>query len=339
MNAPIVTELRRTLAALEDGARGVVAAVSGGPDSIALLRALLEAREPQTPLVVAHLNHRLRGADSDADEAFVTDLHAALAVPFPNLHIEIARRDIAAEAHTAGDNLEAHARAVRYRWLAEVARRHGVRWVATGHTANDQAETVLHRLLRGTGLQGLRGIAPRRELEPGVCVVRPLLPWTRAEVLAYLDALSQAYRVDASNDDRGRTRNRIRHELLPLLAQEYNPAIVSVLGRLAQQAEEAFQEEEAAALELLRAVELPRAGTMIVLERTKLAALPRQRVRQVFRALWRREGWPLDGMPFEAWERLAALVFDGLPALDLPGPIHVRWRSPVIQLQPPREAP
>src|SRR5262249_46061545 len=229
--------------------------------------------EPQTPLVVAHLNHRLRGADSDADETFVADLHATLAVRFPDLRVEVARRDVAAEAGAEGDNLEAHARAVRYRWLAEVARRHGARWIATGHTANDQAETVLHRLLRGTGLQGLRGIAPRRELEPGVCVVRPLLPWTRAEVLAYLDELGQAYRVDASNDDRGRTRNRIRHELLPLLAQEYNPAIVSVLGRLAQQAEEAFQEEEAAALELLRAVELPRAGTMIVLERTKLAAL------------------------------------------------------------------
>jgi tRNA(Ile)-lysidine synthase len=328
--------LTAELSTLEQVERGVVVAVSGGPDSVALLRALLDARDPQTPLTVAHLNHRLRGADSDADEAFVAALHAALAPRSPNLHLEIACRDVAAEAHAEGDNLEAHARSVRYRWLAEVARRHDARWIATGHTANDQAETVLHRLLRGTGLQGLRGIAARRELEPGVCVVRPLLTWTRAEVLAYLGELGQAYRVDASNADRRRTRNRIRHELLPLLAGEYNPAVISVLGRLAQQAEEVFREEEAAALDLLRVAELPRAGTMIVLDRAKLAAAARPRVRQTFRALWQREGWPLDGMPFEAWERLAAVVFDGLPALDVPGPVRVRLQLPVIQIQPTR---
>jgi tRNA(Ile)-lysidine synthase len=327
-----VAELRRTLLALEDSKRGVVVAVSGGPDSVALLRALLDARETQTPLVIAHLNHQLRGADSDADEAFVAEMHAKLAGHVPNLLLEIARRDVAAEARAQGDNLESHARNERYRWLAEVAGRFGLRWVTTGHTANDQAETVLHRLLRGTGLQGLRGIAARRELEPEVTVVRPLLGWTRADVRTYLDTLGQPFRVDASNEDRSMTRNRIRHELLPLLAERFNPAIVSVLGRLARHAEEAFQEEEAAALELLREVELPRAGEMIVLDRPKLAAAPRHRVRQVFRAIWRRESWPLDDMPFAAWERLAALVVEQAAAADFPGNISVHVTIRVVQL-------
>jgi tRNA(Ile)-lysidine synthase len=329
----LIAEVRRTLHTLEHVERGVVVAVSGGPDSVALLRALLEAREPQTPLVIAHLNHQLRGADSDGDETFVAKLHATLAARFPNLLCEITRRDIAAEARDQGDNLEAYARVARYRWLADVAHRQGLCWIATGHTANDQAETVLHRLLRGTGLQGLRGIASRRELEPGIALVRPLLQWTRADVLAYLDALGQTYRVDATNADRRRTRNRLRHELLPLLAEQYNPAIVSLLGRLAQQAEEAFAEGEAATKELLAAVELPRAGTMIVLDREKLATASRHRVRQVFRLIWQREHWPLDDMPHAAWDRLASLVFEEAAVLDLPGKIQVRSRLRVIQLE------
>jgi tRNA(Ile)-lysidine synthase len=333
MNATtLVNGVRRALRALPDGERGVVVAVSGGPDSLALLRALLAARAPRTPLVVAHLNHQLRGAAGDADEQFVAELHAALAPQFPPLHVEIHRCPVAAEAKRTGANVEAHARAVRYRWLAEVARRHDMHWIATGHTANDQAETVLHRLLRGTGLQGLRGIAPRRELEPGINVVRPLLTWTRDDVLAYLDMLGQAYRVDATNEDRRLTRNRIRHELLPLLASQYNPAIVSLLGRLAQQAEEAFAEEDAAARTLLREVELPRAGNIIVLDRARLAAATRHRVRQVFRVLWQRERWPVDAMPFAAWERLAALMVEG-KAMQLPEGIQVRVRDRVVQVE------
>ena len=337
--ARLVAELRRTLAALPEVERGLVVAVSGGADSVALLRALLAARPQETTLVIAHLNHQLRGADSDADAEFVADLHKTLAAHFSPLHVEIQCRDVGTEAKECGANLEAYARGVRYCWLAEVVRRHEMRWLATGHTANDQAETVLHRLLRGTGLQGLRGIAPRRELEPGVDLVRPLLTWTRGDVLASLDALGQTYRLDATNDDRRLTRNRIRHELLPLLAEQYNPAIVSLLGRLARQAEEAFQEEEVAAQELLRNVELPRAGTMIVLDRAKLAAASRHRVRQVFRLIWQREQWSLDGMSHAAWERLAGLVVSEEAALDLPSRIRACARPSVLQMfsREPRE--
>jgi tRNA(Ile)-lysidine synthase len=330
----LVADVRCTLLTLPEIERGLVVAVSGGPDSVALLRVLLDARPPQTPLVVAHLDHQLRGSDSDADADFVATMQATLAAQFPPLHIAVERRDVAAEAQACGANLEGHARTIRYRWLAEMARRHDMRWLATGHTANDQAETVLHRLLRGTGLQGLRGIAPRRELEPGIKVVRPLLNWTRADVLAYLDELGQTYRIDATNADRSRTRNRIRHELLPLLAEQYNPAIVSLLGRLAQQAEEAFHEEDAAARQLLCEVELPRAGTMLVVDRVQLAKASRHRVRQVFRLIWQRENWSLDAMSHAAWERLATLVLEESGAVDFPSKIRARALPHVVQLQP-----
>src|SRR5207253_1725384 len=127
-------------------------------------------------------NHQLRGPESDADEAFVADLHRRLATEKSNLALCCHRIDVATAAQAGGENLEATARRIRYQWLAQVARQHGISWIATGHTADDQAETVLHRLLRGTGLQGLRGIAPRRELEPGINLVRPMLSIRRTEV-------------------------------------------------------------------------------------------------------------------------------------------------------------
>jgi tRNA(Ile)-lysidine synthase len=240
---------------------------------------------------------------------------------------------VGAEARREGANLEALARRRRYEWLAEVARSRGLRWVATGHTANDQAETVLHRLLRGTGLQGLRGIAARRELASGVGVVRPLLLATRPEILAFLDHLGQPYRQDSSNADLRHTRNRIRHELLPLLAARYNPRVVEVLTRLAGQAEEAFRDEERAGADLLREAELPRAGPLVILDRARLAAASSRAVRTMFRLLWVREGWPMDPMGYESWERLATLPSAGSRALDLPGRIRVRSRERVVQLE------
>src|SRR5436189_3233901 len=128
------------------------------------------------------------------------------------------RIDVRSQARRERANLEAVGRRVRYDFLASVARETGAAWVATGHTADDQAETVLHRLLRGTGLKGLAGIPARRALAPGVDVVRPLLKVRRAEVLAFLQETGQRFRQDTSNVDPRFTRNRIRHELLPSLA-------------------------------------------------------------------------------------------------------------------------
>jgi tRNA(Ile)-lysidine synthase len=308
---------------------GLVLAVSGGPDSVALARAAVLARGPGSGcLVLAHLNHGLRGAESDADAAFVSELAAQL----PGVELCHTRIDIAAEAQRTGANLEATARQLRYGWLAEVARQHGLGRVATGHTADDQAETMLHRLLRGTGLQGLRGIAARRPLTPDVELVRPMLGVTRAEVLAFLQALGQPFREDSSNRDLRHTRNRIRHELLPLLAGQYNPAIVAILGRLAAQADEAFRDEQVTAAALLAAAELPRAGRQLVFDAARLSAAPEREVRAMLRLVWEREGWSRDAMGFDAWKRLTALARGDGKAADFPGGVHACVRGRVVLL-------
>lgn len=331
----VPTLCRDMLRSLPDISAGIVIAVSGGADSVSLVRALVAVGDPHAPisLVLAHLNHQLRGRESDADEKFVAELHAQLtAAGRPNLILCRARRDIASQARAEGANLEALARRERYRWLAEVAREHEMKYVATGHTANDQAETVLHRLLRGTGLRGLRGIAPMRRLGHGLTLIRPLLSALRGDIVAYLNELGQAYREDASNLDRRFTRNRIRHELLPHLAAQYNPAIVRVLAGLAEQAEAAFSSEESAATALLAKAELPRAGEMLIFDLQRLKSEPRQRVCEMFYLVWLREGWPLGRMDRAAWKRLAGVVFDDLMAVDLPGGLHAHRRERVMQV-------
>jgi len=323
--APLVSKVQDALATLGASAGGIVVAVSGGPDSVALLRALVDCRTG--PLVVAHVNHQLRGAESDADQQFVADLCQRLGCA---VHAE--QIPVAAQAQTTGDNLEGCARRARYDTLLSVARTAGCRWIATGHTADDQAETVLHRLIRGTGLQGLRGIAARRPLAPAIDVIRPLLDVTRSEVLAYLDAVQQPYRLDSSNAELRFTRNRIRQELLPMLARCYNPAIASILAQLAAQAAEVWPEIEALAADLRQRAERPRAGDVLVFDRAVLQAAPAPRLREMFRLVWAHEGWPQADMTFAAWGRLALLVHDAASRLDLPGGVRAQCRERVVQL-------
>ena len=330
-----VREVRRFMAALEGGAGPGVVAVSGGADSVALLRALHAVQAG--PLAVAHVNHRLRGADSDADEAFVRELCATLGVP-----CRVKSLDVAALA--AGENLESTARRVRYEFFAEVAAEAGAKWVATGHTADDQAETVLHRLVRGTGLQGLRGVASERAggvsppvietggLTPPARLLRPLLTVTRADVLAYLAALGQPFREDASNADPRFTRNRIRHELLPLL-KTFNPDVVSALAHLAEHAGEAHEVLTALARELLAKAERPRAGDAIILDAATLAA-PRAVVRAALRLVWERESWPTGEMGFDAWDRAVEVASGTLPACDFHGGVSMRHAGRVVQIGP-----
>lgn len=327
----MVGAVRKFFDRLETRPVDMVVAVSGGADSVALVRSLLDIIPGR--LVVAHLNHCLRGSDSDADEAFVGRLVDDLQTATPaRLTYRCERHDVAATANR--DNLEGVARRVRYAWLADVATGEGIAWVATGHTADDQAETVLFRLLRGTGLAGLAGIALRRPLAPGVELVRPLLNVTHADVLAYLRALGQDHHEDASNADSRFTRNRIRRELLPLLAERFNPRVREVLCRLAEQAAEARREIATTVEALTQTAQRPRAGQMLVFDRATLAAAPRQRLRSLWRRVWEREGWPRQAMGFAEWDRIAELCRRGPDVIDLPGHIRARRRGGVVQVGP-----
>lgn len=208
-------------------------AVSGGADSVALLHLLEELRPTLgMNLAVLHFNHQLRGAESDADEQFVASLASQL-----KLELFTSREDVASAARANGWNLEDAGRRLRYAFFSSVADAGRVVRVAVAHTADDQAETVLARLLRGTGPAGLASIYPVKG-----CIVRPLLGIRRHELRADLARRGQSWREDSSNQDATRLRAKLRHHILPTLERDLQPAVVSHLGRLAHlaRADEAF---------------------------------------------------------------------------------------------------
>jgi tRNA(Ile)-lysidine synthase len=224
---------------LRPGMRLAVA-VSGGADSVALLRRLIEA-SPEIGLVlsVAHVHHGIRGTESDLDEDFVRELAAAYGLLFH-------RRDVDTP-HAAQQNretIEEAARNLRYAWFRELMEQGEADAIATAHTLDDQAETVLHKLLRGAWTEGLGGIHPLIQCTRGA-ILRPFLGARRPEIETWLRAISQPWREDASNADTAFTRNRIRHELLPMLST-YNPQINSQLANMATMArdEDAYWQAE-----------------------------------------------------------------------------------------------
>jgi tRNA(Ile)-lysidine synthase len=207
----------------------VAVAVSGGADSVALLRVLLALRaELGIVLFVAHFNHQLRGADSDADERFVADLASR-----HHLQFFTGRADVRQHASSHKLSLEHAARELRYKWLTDLAKQQRLDAVATAHNSDDQAETVLMKFLRGAGTRGLAGIHPILT-RGSIRIIRPLLETERSEVECYLHALNQPWREDHTNQDTQFTRNRIRHELLPLLERDYNPGIRRLLAESAE---------------------------------------------------------------------------------------------------------
>jgi len=202
----------------------VLIAVSGGPDSVALLRVLfLLAPEYDLSLTAAHLNHGLRGFTADKDESFVRSLSEKMMIPFIGKRIDVRQIQV-------GMSLEEISRKVRYRFLNEQAHACGARIIATGHHRDDQAETVLLNLMRGSGAEGLRGIAPVREQR----IIRPFFRIDKAKILDFLAEQGLPYRIDESNADPVFLRNRIRNVLLPQLKSNYNPRIISGLCRTAE---------------------------------------------------------------------------------------------------------
>jgi tRNA(Ile)-lysidine synthase len=235
---PFLVRLERAAAALLRPHEAVCVGFSGGGDSTALLHGLVELSAgagPKRVLHVAHLNHRLR-PDADADEAFCRDVAARLGQP-----ISVERLEVAALAAARGQSLERTARDERYRFFEIVARQSGCAAVAVAHHADDNAETILHRIGRGTGLRGLAGIPADRPIASGspIRLVRPLLSFRRQDLRAYLAERGLKYRTDPSNELPIYTRNRIRMEALPALAAAAGRDPVPALLRLAKAARRA----------------------------------------------------------------------------------------------------
>lgn len=231
---PLRQALAAALTACDMRGKTLLVAVSGGGDSLALLYALYQAQaEFDLRLCGAHLNHTLRGAESDADAEFVAAEFRRLDIPYT-----LQRADVAAYRRARRLSMEDAARRVRYAFLADAAAHHAAHAVAVAHTADDQAETLLMNIIRGSGLDGLRGMQTLDRLAidaANLTLFRPLLGVSRAQTYAYCAALGLQPRQDASNLSLEHTRNRIRLELMPML-ERFNPAARDALLRLARNA-------------------------------------------------------------------------------------------------------
>ncbi len=307
---------------------GVVVAVSGGPDSLALLHLLWSLREDfALSLHVAHLNHLLRGEAAEADAAFVRDTAERLGLP-----VTVEEVPVAALAREEGLSLEEAGRVARYRFFRKVCDAVGFRRVALGHTRDDQAETVLMRLLRGAGPAGLAGIPPVRD----GWIIRPLIDVSRADVEAYCRAHGLEPRRDATNESTAFLRNRIRLELLPHLEAVYHPGLRRVLAQTAEilRAEDEWLGEQAAgALSgLLRAD-----GPHLVLRADGLGRLPPALRRRAVRLAAARLGIAVGALTFDHVERILGLC-GARPgkAVALPGGGEARREQDAVVLSPGR---
>ena len=286
----------------------LLAAVSGGADSVAMLHVLHRlAALLGIDLAVAHLDHRIRGDAAAADAQFVADLASRLRLP-----CTVGRADVPGRARRKHLSLEMAARQARYDFLARTARTTNASSVATAHTADDQAETVILNLARGAGPAGLGGI-PRRIVLNGVDVVRPLLGVTRKQVVAYLNANNLSWREDASNRDMKHLRNRVRHQVLPLLARALNPKVRQALARTAELMHEENQWGDRAAAKALADCLAPGAALAL----PALLNRPKAEQRRVLRLWLAAAGIPAEEVSFDVMSRLNTLARSGRAGGDL----------------------
>jgi tRNA(Ile)-lysidine synthase len=327
-SSQFLAELTRELERLGISGSSVLVGVSGGADSVALLRGLHELTQRNgLKLTTAHLDHGMRAETASQDAEWTAALCAHLGIP-----IIVEKVDVPAIAREHGLNLEEAARNVRYDFFQRAASVASCAYLAVAHTADDQVETVLHHLLRGTGLAGLRGMQAVRPFAEGITLVRPLLRIRRAQIEAWLTEIGQDYRTDATNADESRTRSRIRHSVLPALEREMGLQVRDSFLRLAEQAGELQSTIEELARRLLQECLEDDGPEIVRLQGAKLTDQPRHLIREVFVELWKKKGWPRQAMGFDDWDRLSRLVSEG-GAATLPGKIEATCRGSLIVLR------
>ena len=265
-------------------------AVSGGPDSVALLRLMVANAEPETKpnLIVAHINHGTRAQQSDADAEFVKTL--------ANQHqLEFCLDSIppeTAETHATGS--EEFLRNARYERLVAMAGRLGCRYLVTGHHQDDQIETVLFRIFRGTGIAGLQGIPNRRVVNEALTIVRPLLNIRSNVLKEYLHSIGQDFRIDPTNAESSYTRNYLRNEILPSLEQRFGD-VTAAVTRLSQHAQQAESFLEISVEPLLTAITF-QTDHEVRLDRRPLIDQPDVLVQKLLLKIWTDQQWPLQSL-------------------------------------------
>ncbi|HLG31039.1 MAG TPA: tRNA lysidine(34) synthetase TilS [Candidatus Brocadiales bacterium] len=301
----------------------VIVGVSGGADSVALLSLLLSivvgaGLKPAPTYYIAHLNHKLRGKESDEDEAFVRSLAERF-----DIGIEVKSVDIKALTSIGRHSIEEVARKERYAFFESVARKVGASSIAVGHTADDNAETILHRIIRGTGLFGLQGMRPKRPLFTGssIQLIRPLIFSWREDIIKYLEQEGLPFRIDSSNLQVDYFRNMIRLELLPLLSQKYNKNIKEALCRLGEIAQQDYDFLSVKLNDVLDSTLDSRLSTLssIVLDASVLAKQPQILKQLAIRECLVRLGVSLKSIGYKNYTAISKLLgWHGQTCLSVP---------------------
>ncbi len=306
----------------------VLLGVSGGPDSVALLNLIYNTNRinpPYSEIFIAHLNHSIRGRESDDDEQFVNTLAEKY-----EMTLIAEKRDIREIARKRKMSLEEAARDERYKFFESAAEKVGANVIAVGHNADDNAETILHRIIRGTGITGVSGIRPKRKLTSisTINLIRPLLFTWRKEIIAYLKEMNLSYRADSTNIEKDKLRNRIRIELIPHLEENYNAKVKKSLVTLGETAVQNCDYLEAKAKALFDDVLMNRETTTeastsvdkseerIVLDINKLRESPRILQQMIIKEAIIRLDIPLKKLRYKNYKDILITLNSGKTAVN-----------------------
>lgn len=302
----------------------VLLAVSGGLDSIALLDATRRLWTDKSAIAVAHLDHGIRPS-SHKDLEFVRTLalNANLAFFCDSLPKDSLRKE--------RGSLEEAARQHRYNFLLKSAKEFGTTSVATAHHKTDQAETVLHNILRGTGLRGLGGMQVRRDLDQETHLIRPLSDLARADLDEWANQKRLEYRIDETNAETQLTRNRLRLEVMPQLRAEFNPQLDNALANLAEQANSTVSVLKELCVGVLNSTLIERQPKVVRLHRLPLCNVSAATRQQLFLSLWDLQSWPKQKMSADHWKEVALLMESHTGRLELPGQICVTTTQTMVR--------
>jgi tRNA(Ile)-lysidine synthase len=313
----------------------VIIAVSGGADSMGLLECLWQTATKKENLLVFHCNHRQRGAESDADALFVQEQATLRQLP-----CHVARLTDEERENHSEDQL----RRIRYEYLKRFAIESRATWIALGHNADDNIETFFHRLSRGSGLRGLRGIPPERVFletsDLSVRLIRPLLKTTKATILEWLQLNQVPFRHDSSNDDSKYTRNRIRKELIPSLNSVGTPDwkdIMLQFMELISQEHEILNTQVRCLLRYGIAKPHPEGGVELAIEH--LLSIEWDALRELLVEIWHEQHWPLRDMSRKHWLHIRDMIHRTRSnphpmRVDLPGAIRLEIRKGKMRVYP-----
>lgn len=302
-------------------------AVSGGADSVALLRAMVNLAPRRELIHVAHFNHQWRGLESDGDEQFVRELCRQLCLSLVTVRANEFNENTIQRTEQA-------ARDARYLFLTSAAYTLGARYVVTAHTASDRVETMLHNLCRGTGLNGVVSPTRFRDLDQDLVLARPLLRCTRSQVINYLTAIVQDYRTDSSNLNTAYKRNFIRHKLLPLIQTEYGDQVPQHLNDFSEIAEEATQALRYYAERWVDTSKVNETSeSELVFSTSALQNTPWPVVQLALESCWKQKRWSLQPMTRRHWLEIRELGQSDETSktwrvkLNLPGGLQVSTKA------------